>query len=171
MIGQFYEVDEIMGRRKRKNKYEYLIKWKGYSINESTWEPEEKLFTIRDLIEEYDLICDNKEKKKKKKKKNDIKSKEILINEKFKETDNDIEIKEEEKEDKKESNNKKPYFLLDNSIDKILGIKLEKNELIGIIERKDKDGKVFTEKISTEDIKKTNPWILVDYYESLITFE
>ena len=68
MIGQFYEVDEIMGRRKRKNKYEYLIKWKGYSINESTWEPEEKLFTIRDLIEEYDLICDNKEKKKKRKK-------------------------------------------------------------------------------------------------------
>ncbi len=79
--------------------------------------------------------------------------------------------KKKKKKTKKNSNNKKPYFLLDNSIDKILGIKLEKNELIGIIERKDKDGKVFTEKISTEVIKKTNPWILVDYYESLITFE
>ena len=64
--------------------------------------------------------------------------------------------------------NVKPYFMLDNSIDEILGVKLEKNELFGIVKRKDKNGKVFTEKMSTEDIKKTNPWILVDFYESKI---
>ena len=60
--------------------------------------------------------------------------------------------------------------MLDNSINKILGIKLEKNKLIGIVERRDEEGKVYTEKISTEDIRKTNPWILVDFYESKITF-
>ena len=79
-----------------------------------------------------------------------------------------IDIKEEEKKDERENN--KPYFLLDNSINKILGIKLEKNKLIGIVERRDEEGKVYTEKISTEDIRKTNPWILVDFYESKITF-
>ena len=162
MIGLFYEVDQILSRRKIKNKYEYLIKWKGYSINESTWEPEEALFTIRDLIEEYDIYCDKKVKKSKRKYKN-------LKNEK---SDNKlnkmIDIKEEEKKDERENN--KPYFLLDNSINKILGIKLEKNKLIGIVERRDEEGKVYTEKISTEDIRKTNPWILVDFYESKITF-
>ena len=72
-----------------------------------------------------------------------------------------------------------------------MAIKLEKNELVGIVERRDKEGKVFTEKIilflklehqlnglkkqfdiiSTEDIKKINPWILVDFYESKISFD
>ena len=61
--------------------------------------------------------------------------------------------------------------MIDDSLDKILAIKLEKNELIGIVERRDKEGKVYTEKISTEDIKKINPWILVDFYESKISFE
>ena len=65
MIGLFYEVEKIIGRRKIKNKYDYLIKWKDYSIEESTWEPEDKLFTIKYLIEEYDNLCDEKEKKKK----------------------------------------------------------------------------------------------------------
>ena len=157
MIGQFYEVEKIIGRRKLKNKYEYLIKWKGYSIEESTWEPEDKLFTINYLIEEYDNLCDVKEKKNKycNKKKSNVK----LI-----ETNKDLNLEDA-------SNNNNPYFLIDDSLDKILAIKLEKNELIGIVERKSKDGKVYTEKISTEDIKKINPWILVDFYESKISFE
>ena len=157
MIGQFYEVEKIIGRRKIKNKYEYLIKWKGYSIDESTWEPEDKLFTINYLIEEYDNLCDEKEKKNKNcnKKKSNVN----LI-----ETNKDLNLEDS-------SNNNNPYFLIDDSLDKILAIKLEKNELIGIVERKSKDGKVYTEKISTEDIKKINPWILVDFYESKISFE
>ena len=163
MIGQFYEVDQILSRRKIKNKYEYLIKWKGYSVNESTWEPGEALFTIRDLIKEYDLICDKKDEKKKKKRK--TKDKDI----KDEKSNKMINLKEEE-EEKEENGMKKPYFLLDNSIDKILGIKLEKNKLMGIVERRDEEGKIYTEKISTEEIRKTNPWILVDFYESKIVF-
>ena len=161
MIGKFYEVEEIMGRRRIKNKYEYLIKWKGYKIEESTREPEEQLFTIKDLIDEYDQNCEKKGKKKKKTEKD----------EKNKEKNNNIYVTIDIKEEDENKNKKKTYFLLDNSIDKILGIKLEKSELVGIVERRNKDGKVFTEKISIEDIKKTNPWILVDFYESIIVFE
>ena len=160
MIGQFYEVEKIIGRRKIKNKYEYLIKWKDYSIEESTWEPEDKLFTIKYLIEEYDNLCDEKEKKKKNSNKKKNNEKLIEKNKALSlEVVSDI------------NSDKNPYFLIDDSLDKILAIKLEKNELVGIVERRDKEGKVYTEKISTEDIKKINPWILVDFYESKISFE
>ena len=32
-----YEVEEIRDKRKKRNKMEYLIKWKGYSEAENTW--------------------------------------------------------------------------------------------------------------------------------------
>ena len=35
-----YEVENILAHRKTKGgKYKYLVKWKGYSYEESTWEP------------------------------------------------------------------------------------------------------------------------------------
>ena len=35
-----YEIEKILGhRRKRNGDYTYLVKWKGYSYEESTWEP------------------------------------------------------------------------------------------------------------------------------------
>ena len=39
----FYEVDKIVADRKRYGKTEYLIRWKGYSMNESQWIPESDL--------------------------------------------------------------------------------------------------------------------------------
>ena len=35
-----YEIEKILGHRKRRDgKYRYLVKWRGYSYEESTWEP------------------------------------------------------------------------------------------------------------------------------------
>ena len=38
-----YEVEAILGHKKYRGKYRYLIKWKGYSSAENSWEPEENL--------------------------------------------------------------------------------------------------------------------------------
>lgn len=167
MIGHFYEVEKILGKRKTKDDYEYLIKWKGYKVDESTWEPENNLFTIRDLIEEYNAEYEPQNLSNKKRGRPGRKKRRKFIG--------TSRVKEMEENNNPNPNpinnmidNVKPYFMLDNSIDEILGVKLEKNELFGIVKRKDKNGKVFTEKMSTEDIKKTNPWILVDFYESKI---
>ncbi|CAL8077366.1 unnamed protein product [Orchesella dallaii] len=47
-----YEVDKIMNVRTRKNKREFLVKWKGYSESDATWEPEANL-SCKQLIKEF----------------------------------------------------------------------------------------------------------------------
>ena len=50
----YYEVENIITRKiKGKNKF-YLIKWKGYPIKYSTWEPITHLDNIMDLVEKFD---------------------------------------------------------------------------------------------------------------------
>lgn len=48
-----YEVDRILDVCiHRDNKREFLIRWKGYSSNSDSWEPEENL-DCKDLIEKF----------------------------------------------------------------------------------------------------------------------
>ena len=69
---------------------------------------------------------------------------------------------------KKENNNKKKYEINEN-ITKILGIKMENKKLIVNIERKTMKG-IKREAISANKMRKLNPWILLDFYESKINF-
>jgi hypothetical protein len=41
-----YEVEGIMDSRETKGKWEYLVKWKGYGLEESTWEPKANVVDI-----------------------------------------------------------------------------------------------------------------------------
>lgn len=44
---EMYTVEKILDKRVTKNgKHEYLVKWVGWSINESTWQPESNLVTV-----------------------------------------------------------------------------------------------------------------------------
>ena len=149
-------------------------------MDESTWEPENNLFTIQDLIEEYNAEKKLSKVPKRKAGRKGRKRRRFIRRKGIKNVDelNNINNSDNNNNNSSENNNNnkivnfldnvKPYFMLDNSIDEILGVKLEKNELVGIVKKRDKNGKVYTEKMSTEDIKKTNPWILVDFYESKI---
>ena len=56
------------------------------------------------------------------------------------------------------------------TLERILTVKLDNKGLISVVERRLKNGKVLKEIMSTEDLKKTNPWILIDYYEGKIKF-
>ena len=52
-----YKVKAIIGDRLNKNKKEYLVHWKNYKKNESTYEPKNKLIEdgLIDLLRNYEL--------------------------------------------------------------------------------------------------------------------
>jgi len=49
-----YEVEKILSKRKRYGKVEYLVRWKGYTAKEDTWEKESNLGNAREAVEEYE---------------------------------------------------------------------------------------------------------------------
>ena len=74
--GNEYEVESILNHRKRGKKLEYLIKWAGYDSSQNTWEPEENLDGIEEMIRSYwDAQEKEKEKEKEKNKAKSAKEK------------------------------------------------------------------------------------------------
>lgn len=51
--GEVYKVEKIVAKRFRHGRFEYLIKWKGYSNAENTWEPKENILSPG-LLEEFE---------------------------------------------------------------------------------------------------------------------
>jgi chromobox protein 5 len=60
-----YTVEKIVGKRKRRGKVEYLIKWEGYPDTSNTWEKEEDVFCT-ELIQTYENGLLEKSKRKRK---------------------------------------------------------------------------------------------------------
>lgn len=58
-----YEVERVIGRKNGVNGREYQVKWRGYPLSESTWEPENNLKTCKDLIQDYDRKIDEASKR------------------------------------------------------------------------------------------------------------
>jgi hypothetical protein len=48
-----YEVEDILQQRKRKERDEYLVKWKRYSSDWNTWEPAENLENCKERLQEF----------------------------------------------------------------------------------------------------------------------
>ena len=55
-----YEVEGIMDSRENKGKWEYLVKWKGYGPEESTWEPKANLKNAAKHLKKYKKILRQK---------------------------------------------------------------------------------------------------------------
>ena len=49
-----YEVEEILDKQERREKTKYLVKWKGYTVEENTWEGLENLKNAMEKIEEFE---------------------------------------------------------------------------------------------------------------------
>jgi len=49
-----YEVEEILDRQERRGKTKYLVKWKGYTVEENTWMGLENLKNVMEKVEEFE---------------------------------------------------------------------------------------------------------------------
>jgi len=160
----YYTVDEIINRRKVNGKYEYLIKWKGYA-GQNTWEPFQNLQSIKDVIKEYDELYETK-----KKKKNQIKNRKTFLRHKRKKTNDNKENKNKKDLNKERDGYDIPYIIVDDTIEKILNVSKEDGDFIAEFLKKDINGDIIKEKMKTKELKKINPWVLINFYESKIRF-
>ena len=62
-----YEVEAILEKKKIGPKWKYFIKWVGYPHEQNTWEPEENLNNVQEMLEEFEANWTRKQKEKEKK--------------------------------------------------------------------------------------------------------
>ena len=175
---EYYNIEKILDRRRINNKFEYKIKWEGYPISQCTWEPMKNLENAKPLVEEYDKLHpiniddDNPKKKEinnKKKKINEGIAKENIDDQNNK-NDTGI-ISENDDENSKiliyENENS---YIVDNTLKSVFTVKYQNEKLMAVVEKVGENGESFKTYIPTEELRKINPWILLQFYESKIKF-
>ena len=188
-----YSVEKILDRRKVNDRFEYKIKWEGYPMNQSTWEPLENLRTAMELVEEYDnehpipkkLIGKKRKSVKKEVIKDTTEKKENQIQEVQEKKEEIGQPKEEEEQNKNINldenrpiyaiNNQMPEenvrkYIVDTSLEKVSTVRKRDNKLMAVVKKKKTDGEFEEVEIETFKLRNENPWILLDFYESKIKF-
>ncbi len=186
---ELYNIEKILDRRKVNGRFEYKIKWEGYPMSQSTWEPMKNLETAKELVEEYNLshpiLTQPKSKTKSVKKDN------TFIHKK-KDRENDVKIENEEKYKEIPQNEKMPEnganniiddlkpniiengyektYTIDDSLKTVVTVKQQNQKLMAVVDKMENNGEMTKTYIPTEELRRTNPWILLDFYESKIKF-
>ena len=63
-VSEYYEVEEIKGKKKIGGKWMYYVKWENYPDSENTWEPVENLDDCKSMLSEFEREYDIKKNKK-----------------------------------------------------------------------------------------------------------
>jgi hypothetical protein len=56
-IQEEYEIESILAKRKRRRKTEYLVHWRGYGIEDRTWEPACHFKNAPQLLKDFEQRC------------------------------------------------------------------------------------------------------------------
>merc|ERR1712130_18270 len=160
---EVYEVEKIMGRRVKKGKTEYLIKWKGYDNEEdNTWEPQENL-DCEDKIQDF-------EKQRKDKEAKDAADKEAkAAGSKGEKRKSETTKKEEPKEKKKKEkdDNKPRGFARGLTAERIIGATNDPGELFFLIKWKGSDE---ADLVPAKEANVKIPQIVIKFYEERLNW-
>ncbi len=182
--GEYYNIEKILDRRKIGGKFEYKIKWEGYPMSQSTWEPMKNLETAKELVEEYNLThpitnsqktvkSESKKKddtfiNKKRKEENEEKSQQNYQDEKGHE--DELKISKMITNSTANENHNEKTYIIDDSLKSVFTVKQQNQKLVAVVEKLNEEGNVEKVYIPTEELRRTNPWILLNFYESKIKF-
>mgnify|MGYP002626293811 CR=1 FL=1 len=181
--GEYYNIEKILDRKNLDGKVLYKIKWEGYPMSESTWEPMKNLESAKEIVEEYNRTHPmNSPKKSKpqtkkrgsslisKKRNGDKEDLSPHYSQNDKEPKEEIEINcEKINKDNNDDLNKNKY-IIDDSLKGVVTVKQQNQGLVAIVEKLNDQGVIEKITIPTENLRISNPWILLNFYESKIKF-
>lgn len=183
-----YVVEKIVDRREKKGKIEYLLKWKGYDSSANTWEPKENL-ECPELIKAFEdtrTVPKKEPTKEKEKKKSKPSSTTGSGSSKRKDSDAENDGSDDDDNASTKSNKSKSTTTAaaDNDAtasddgmngfekgyapEKILGATEANNELLFLIQWKDKDK---AQLVSSKEARKHCPQLVIDFYEERLIWQ
>eukprot|EP01099_Mayorella_cantabrigiensis_P001840 TRINITY_DN1806_c0_g1_i2.p1 TRINITY_DN1806_c0_g1~~TRINITY_DN1806_c0_g1_i2.p1 ORF type:complete len:236 (+),score=75.14 TRINITY_DN1806_c0_g1_i2:48-755(+) len=158
--GEFI-VEKILKKRIKGGKVEYLLKWEGYSEQESTWEREEDL-NCPELIQKYE--DENKTAGQAKKRGRKPSSGQTESTEQESE-----EVKSPAKKPKRETNVKvSAEWPAGGIVEEIIGARKDGDQLHLFVKWKGKDERTF---VLAQTCNKRIPQQVIAFYESRLKFE
>ena len=187
-----FEVENILKKRVSKNSVEYLIKWKYYPVEDSTWEPLENLSTCMKKITEFESRSSNKKENKfmkenylsTKRKKPTIDQLNLsTVQKKCKIATKSIKNSTQSSEENEKSQSDESENFNDDKVSgnfqydvpcKIDGAKMNsKNEILLEIKwNKRYDNSIPKNSLfSMAKLRKINPILLIDFFESRLKFK
>lgn len=184
-----YVVEKIVDRREKKGKIEYLLKWKGYDSSANTWEPKENL-ECPELIKAFEdtRTVPKKEQPPKEKEKKKSKPSSTTGSGSSKRKDSDAENDGSDDDDNASTKSNKSKSTTTAAADndatasddgmngfekgyapeKILGATEANNELLFLIQWKDKDK---AQLVSSKEARKHCPQLVIDFYEERLIWQ
>ena len=171
---KLYIVEKILEKKKEGNRVKYLVKWDGYPIEQSTWEPEENLESVQTLLDEFEIAFRDTQKPRKRgrPRKPENESSEI---------DSEISRARRSKKIHKitdfnavlEENNLSSANFDTDEVERVLNAKRsDKNILLCHVKWKIRSDGIQPDDSFVENkfLKKRHPKLLIEFYESKIKF-
>ncbi|XP_055677262.1 chromobox protein homolog 1-like [Lutzomyia longipalpis] len=155
-----YSVEKVLDRRVRGGKVEYYLKWKGYSAEDNTWEPEENL-DCPDLIQAFEEQRQKKEKEAGGRKESESKKRKTSTP-----PATETKVPAAKKKDVKKGSNLQG-FEKGLEPDRILGATDTSGELMFLMKWKDTDE---ADLVPSKQANVRCPHIVIQFYEERLTW-
>ncbi|KAI7803848.1 chromobox protein homolog 1a [Triplophysa rosa] len=145
-----YVVEKVLDRRVVKGKVEYLLKWKGFTNEDNTWEPEDNL-DCPDLIAQYLQMHKSDEKKDGKRK-----------------GESDTDGGEDSRPKKRKDEQEKPRgFARGLDPERIIGATDSSGELMFLMKWKNSDE---ADLVPAKEANVKCPQVVISFYEERLTW-